>query len=157
MDSCNRGKKRWCLICHIFFWGGGKSILYKQLHMSIVRASVTYRRPWGKQHKLRGKKMSHLIYGDMSMSIIGILRWFFVKHLCSANQETSISVIYGLVSVCVWMDVCGHDVWVMPAVLTVDLSAQASSVCWSCRLLPAPRTAPPARSRWFKLEATLAR
>lgn len=48
--------------------------------------------------------MRYLINNDTSMTIIAILRRYFVRHPCSAIQEQSISVMYSPASarVCVW-------------------------------------------------------
>lgn len=102
--------------------------------------------------------MRYVSNNGTSMTIIGILRWSFVRHLCSAIQEPSIRVIY---SPCPErLCVCGPGVWVMPAALTADQSVYRSSADqlrlrvsgWSCRPLPAPRTAPPAAAALNKPE-----
>lgn len=59
------------------------------------------RPPWRKLHKLPGKRMRYVINTVTSMTIKGILRWFFARHLCSTIHESSISMIYSLASMCV--------------------------------------------------------
>lgn len=54
-----------------------------------------------------GNWMRYAISNGTFMTIIGILRWFSLQHLCSAIQEPSVSVIYRPASVCV----CSLCVW----------------------------------------------
>lgn len=85
--------------------------------------------PQGRLHKIWGQLPRSVINTDTFMTIIGILRWSFVRHSCSANQELSISVIYSSASgcLCVFVWVCGPAVWVIPAALTADQSFYRSS------------------------------
>lgn len=86
--------------------------------------------------------------------------FFPPQHMCSANQALSITKMYSLLFACAGVCVCVWS-WPVSDASSADSRSihllfkcrwcQASpSVCWSCRLLPAPWTAPPATERWIK-------
>lgn len=94
-----------------------------------------------------------------STTLVGIWQgFFFSPSACvfcdpatvrQRDLQPCLRACVSAASVCGLPCVC---VWAMPAALTVDQSVYRSSadqlgppsVCWRCRLPPAPRTAPPA-------------
>ena len=108
----------------------GKISRYTVLDEAVVnwRCCCPLRPPWGKLHRLPGGRMRYVINSVTSMTIIGILGWFFVRHLCSAIQETSINVIHSPASVCVCVvPVCErcHRHWqpINPFTVQVQISS----------------------------------
>ena len=117
--------------------------------------------PWGKLHRLPGGRMRYVINSVTSMTIIGILRWFFVGLRAPRSRKrpsTWFTALPLCVCVCVWSRCVSDAIGADSRSIRLPFkcrSAQASSSsssssccccwsCWSCRLPPAPRTAPPA-------------